>query len=284
MDVLSFLLLAFAPGIFWLWFFVRKDIYRPEPKRLLALTFFLGMVSTIPAGVVNAIFLDDSIVSGPAAAFTMGMLFVVGPVEETAKFLAVRLVAFRSLYFDEPGDGLVYSVAASLGFASLENFMYIINFGPEVMIGRAPLSTLAHAIFGSFWGYALGSQKQEDTRNSTPVFMGVATGAVVHGLFNVLVMTPQTLLAAVVLIVLGAWWTLRHLDWAQRVSPFRYKRNYPRILCLTCNQRINVLSRFCRFCGAPVMTSRADIYCSHCNTRNLSHTSFCTGCGDQLMR
>ncbi len=284
MDVLSFLLLAFAPGIFWLWFFVRKDIYRPEPKRLLALTFFLGMVSTIPAAIVESIFLDDSIVSGPAAAFTMGMLFVVGPVEETAKFLAVRLVAFRSLYFDEPGDGLVYSVAASLGFASLENFVYIINFGPEVMIGRAPLSTLAHVIFGSFWGYALGSQKQEDTRNSTSVFMGVATGAVVHGLFNVLAMKPQTLLAAVVLVVLGAWWTLRHLNWAQSVSPFRYKRNYPRILCLTCNQRINVLSRFCRFCGSPVMTARADIYCSHCNTRNLSHTSFCTGCGDQLMR
>lgn len=281
---MTFLLLAFAPGIFWLWFFVRKDVYRPEPKRLLAFTFFLGMVSTIPAGIVNSIFLDDPIGSGPSAALTMGMLFVVGPVEETAKFLAVRLVAFRSLYFDEPSDGLVYSTAASLGFASLENLVYIINFGPGVMIGRAPLSTLAHVIFGSFWGYALGSQKQEDTRNSTPVFMGVATGAVVHGLFNVLVMTPQTLLAGVILVVLGTWWTLRHLDWAQRVSPFRYKRNYPRILCLTCNQRINVLSRFCRFCGSPVMTSRAHIYCSHCNTRNLSHTSFCTGCGDQLMR
>ena len=283
MYFLTFLLLAFAPGIFWLWFFVRKDIYRPGPKRLLALTFFLGMVSTIPAGIMEYIFLDDSVMSGPAAALTMEMLFVVGPVEETAKFLAVRLVAFRSLYFDEPSDGLVYSVAASLGFASLENFLYVIEFGPEVMIVRAPLSTLAHVIFGSFWGYALGSQRQEDARNSTPVFMGVATGAVVHGLFNVLVFTNQTL-AAIVLVVLGAWWTLRHLEWAQKVSPFRYKRNYPRILCLTCNQRINILSRFCRFCGSTVTTSCAYIYCSHCNTRNRHDTSFCTSCGDQLMR
>ena len=285
MQILTFLLLAFAPGIFWLWFFVRKDIYRPEPKRLLALTFFLGMVSTIPAMIIEIIFLGDFdfITSGQAASMSMGMLFVVGPAEETAKFLAVWLVAFRSLYFDEPSDGLVYSVAASLGFASLENLVYIIEFGPDVMIARAPLSTLAHVIFGSFWGYALGSQRQEDTRNSTPVFMGVATGAVVHGLFNVLVLTSQ-MLAATVLVVLGAWWTLWHLDWAQRVSPFRYKRNYPRILCTACNQRINILSRFCRFCGAPKMTSCADIYCSHCNTRNLHDTSFCTGCGDQLMR
>ena len=123
-------------------------------------------------------------------------------------------------------------------------------------------------------------------RANGPAFlaMDAAAGAVVHGLFNVLVMTPQTLLAAVVLVVPGTWWTLRHLDWAQRVSPFRYKRNDPRILCLTCNERINILSHFCRFCGSPVMKSRADIYFSHCNTRNLHDTSFCTGCGDQLIR
>ena len=90
------------------------------------------------------------------AAAAMAMLFVVGPVEETSKFLAVRLGAFRSLYFDEPRDGLVYAVAASLGFASLENLVYILQFGPEVMVGRAPLSTLAHVIFRKLLGAGAG--------------------------------------------------------------------------------------------------------------------------------
>ena len=72
------------------------------------------------------------------------MLLVVGPVEEFSKFAVVRLKAYRSLYFDEPMDGLVYAAAASLGFASLENVLYVVDFGPEVMIVRAPVSTVAH--------------------------------------------------------------------------------------------------------------------------------------------
>ena len=80
MQLLTFPLLAIAPGIFWLWFFIRKDIYRPEPKRLIALTFFLGMVSTIPAGLIEAPFLDESVLSDSSlASVAMGMLFVVGP-------------------------------------------------------------------------------------------------------------------------------------------------------------------------------------------------------------
>ena len=72
-------------------------------------------------------------------------LFIVGPVEEFSKFLAVRLGAYRSLRFDEPGDGLVYA-AASLGFASIENLGCAWTFGPAVMIVRAPLSTAARTI------------------------------------------------------------------------------------------------------------------------------------------
>ena len=62
------------------------------------------------------------------------MLAIVGPVEETSKFLAIRLAVYRSLHFEEPMDGLVYGAAASLGFASLENLIYVLSYGPEVMI------------------------------------------------------------------------------------------------------------------------------------------------------
>ncbi len=152
------IVVAFAPGVFWLWYFARKSVYRPGPRRLLVLTFLLGMVATIPAGILNSVFVDEAVASEEAriASVAMAMLLVVGPVEETAKFLAVRFFAYRSLYFDEPTDGLLYSAAASLGFASLENLIYVLEFGPGVMILRAPLSTLAHVIFASVWGLALG--------------------------------------------------------------------------------------------------------------------------------
>ena len=100
MEAPAVLLLAFAPGVFWLWFFAKRDVYRPEPKRLIALTFCLGMAATVPAGVLNTLFLDDILLAGGAAdigSLAVGMLFVVGPVEETCKYLAVRLYAFSSL-------------------------------------------------------------------------------------------------------------------------------------------------------------------------------------------
>lgn len=278
-------LLAFAPGLFWLWFFIRKDVYRPEPRRMLAATFLLGMAATIPAGIIEIVFLDDDILDETAslASVASGMLFVVGPAEEFCKFLAVRLRAYRSLYFDEPGDGLVYSAAASLGFASLENVLYIQMYGPGVMLLRAPLSTVAHVVFGSFWGYALGRQVQAGGRGRWETPAGIAAGAVVHGLFNVAVFTFQP--AAVVLVALGVAWTLGRFGWAQRVSPFRYRRNYPKIACGFCRRRISVVSRYCRFCGAPVPArGGGTVYCSYCEHGNRPDAGYCARCGDRLLR
>ena len=285
MEAPAVLLLAFAPGVFWLWFFAKRDVYRPEPKRLIALTFCLGMAATVPAGVLNTLFLDDILLAGGAAnigSLAVGMLFVVGPVEETCKYLAVRLYAFRSLYFDEPSDGLVYAAAASLGFASLENLLYIQAFGPEVMIVRAPLSTAAHVIFGSVWGEALGRQAQGRSSGSAALAAALAGAAAVHGLFNVAVTVYP--LAGVAIVALGLWWVLRRYRWARRISPFRLRRNYPQTACRACGQRISAASRYCRYCGAAVGAPAGPLWCSYCGQANRSGAAFCTGCGDRLER
>ena len=299
--MLSYALLAFSPGVFWLWFFVRGRSYRPKPRRLLAAAFFFGMLSTIPAGILNELFIDDDVVIGTAdvAATAMAMLFVVGPVEECSKFLAVRLGPYRSLYFDEPRDGLVYAVGASLGFASLENLLYIWMYGPEVMLARAPISTLAHVIFGSFWGYALGMQAQQSPEQSPQqtqgrrwgkgfwVLAGLAVAAVVHGVFNILALTLPVagVLLVLLLVALGLWWILNRLRWAQRVSPFRFRRNYPQVECPGCGRRIFITSRFCQACGRPLSTLRLTaLICSNCGNPERPDADYCTRCGDRLLR
>ena len=283
MTFAAFAILAFAPGAFWLWFFLKRNTYRPESKRLIASTFFLGMLSTIPAGIIHSVLLDESLLDGDfsdVVSVAVAMLFVVGPAEETSKFLAVRLHAFRSLYFDEPVKGLVYSAAASLGFASLENLLYILQFGPEVMIVRAPLSTVAHVIFGAFWGYGLGKQAQGGSGGAVVVLAGVACAAVVHGLFNVTVLVFP--IAAVGIVAGGLWWVLSRYGWARSVSPFRYRRNYPRFMCPICGAHISVASRYCNSCGLPAGRPSGQLYCSHCGHANRSDAGFCTMCGDQL--
>ena len=288
--LLGYALLALAPGLFWLWFFVRGRTYRPKPRRLLAIAFALGMLSTLPAAALEFAFLDGVEIDSGAglAAAALAMLFVVGPVEETSKFLAVRLGPFRSLYFDEPRDGLVYAVAASLGFASLENLVYILQYGPEVMVGRAPLSTLVHVIFGSFWGLALGMQVQRDRRGrGWWVVGGLAVAAVVHGVFNILVLTQSSasVLLLLFVVAVGLVWTLSRFRWAQRVSPFRLRRNYPRAVCPDCGQLNSVTSGYCQWCGRGAPAANTfQLVCSHCVSPVRPDAGYCTRCGDMLLR
>jgi RsiW-degrading membrane proteinase PrsW (M82 family) len=283
LAIIGFVLIAFTPGLFWLWFFLRQDIYRPEPRTLIALTFVLGCMATIPASIIEAIFRGDVDLDEGASLSTVAatMLLVVGPVEEVCKFAVVRLKPYRSRYFDEPMDGLVYAAAASLGFASLENLFYVAKFGPEVMIGRAPLSTVAHLVFGSIWGYALGVHHASAHNRTGLVVISLGVASIVHATFNVTVFTLP--LAAVALVIGGGVWAFGRFKWGQRNSPFRYRRNYPEVLCLSCDRLIRVTSRFCRFCGVGIESGPARLFCGHCRKENLPNAGYCTGCGDRLL-
>ena len=264
------------------------DRLRPEPRGLIALTFLLGCVSTIPAGIGNFVLgigemgnRELDLTPVPAAMF-----LVSGAVEEVSKFGAVRLGAYRSLYFDEPVDGLVYAAAASLGFASLENLLYVLIYGPEVMLVRAPLSTVAHLVFGSIWGYALGRHYVSRSKLRPQLVGSLALAAGVHGLFNTLISSVSLpgMLGAILLVALGGCWAGRAFRRGQQNSPFRYRRNYPRVECPKCGALVIGFSRFCNSCGVSLSAARGAVICSHCGRRNQPEAAFCTACGDQLLR
>lgn len=274
--------LALAPGLFWLWFFVRKNDYRPEPRRLLAATFVWGMLAVLPAALIETPLLGDLLDNPdlPLRIAAAQFLFVVGPVEEGCKFLAVRLHAYRSRYFEEPMDGLVYAAAASLGFASAENFFYVLTFGPEVMIARAPLSTLAHLVFGCIWGYALGAGIRR-TGGAAFALAGLAVAAGLHGAFNAAVFGPYPL-AGIGLVVLGAFWTMSRFNWARRISPFRLRRNYPFVTCRQCQALVRVTRASCLRCGSPAARGHGPLICGNCKAVNRPAAAFCVQCGDRF--
>jgi RsiW-degrading membrane proteinase PrsW (M82 family) len=284
LTVQGLILIAFTPGLFWLWFFLRLDRYRPEPKRLIALTFLLGCLSTIPAGIVNASFGIGALLDSDPDLITVaaGMLLVVGPIEELSKFVVVRLVPYRSLYFDEPMDGLVYGATASLGFASLENLFYVLEFGPGVMLVRAPISTLAHLVFGSIWGYALGQHHSSGGNRQWLVAGTLALAATVHALFNVAVFTFP--LASLALVAVGGVWAFNSFRRGQQTSPFRFKRNYPQVECRSCGELVGVLNQFCTSCGMPVLSTASELICGRCHNRNRPDADYCTSCGGRLLR
>jgi RsiW-degrading membrane proteinase PrsW (M82 family) len=168
--------LALAPALFWLWFFMRRD-RQPEPAWLLARTFAWGALMVIPAGLLEA---------GVASAFgTVVMFALVGIIEEGAKLIAASSV-LNNKEFDEPVDGLIYATAAALGFATLENALYMLEGGAALILVRGPISTLGHILFAGAWGYALSLRRFAGRR--FVVRRALLLAAALHTAFNFLLL------------------------------------------------------------------------------------------------
>ncbi len=130
---------------------------------------------------------------------------LVAPMRETMK-VAACWGAFRSRYFDEPYDGVVYASSASLGFATLDNALLLRGHPELVWIARTLLALPAHVFFACLWGWALGRAKQLRTPNAYfPVLFAVAVFG--HGLYTHFVYgrgPGAMLVAAPLLLAMGA--------------------------------------------------------------------------------
>lgn len=181
------LLIAVSPSIFLLWFFRHKDRYEHEPIRFMAKVFILGILSIIPAAVIEFF---ASLVFRPENGVIASALFfftIVGPVEEFVKFGAVRLRAYNNKEFDEPMDGIVLGVSAALGFATVENIGYVFSAPtPEsqLLTGlvRAFLSVPAHSFWGAITGFYLGQAKF--LKRPRLALVGLGAAALLHGAFD----------------------------------------------------------------------------------------------------
>lgn len=149
--------LAVAPGIFWLWYFLQRDRLRPEPRYLVRLVFFVGGGSAFIAGLLEVGMSAATGLSLEArTAPPLAAAAAIGLIEEGVKFLVILTIVYRHREFNEVLDGIIYAVAASLGFATVENLFYVLSGGVGVGVARALLSVPGHAFFGAVMGYYLG--------------------------------------------------------------------------------------------------------------------------------
>jgi len=205
-DPLLLLPLAVAPGIFWMFYFYLKDRFEPEPPALVGSTFLLGGLAVIPVALLEHLSLY--LVPMFLLAIAIGPL-----IEELAKFLVVRWFAYGDPEFDESMDGIIYAVAAALGFATLENVLYVatsafmsLPLGLGVAAVRAILSVPAHAVISLSWGAALGWAKfMPPWQGRLLVLAGFLLAVILHGVFNFMVMESFTFLILVLLLVPIAW-------------------------------------------------------------------------------
>ncbi|MCL7416619.1 MAG: PrsW family intramembrane metalloprotease, partial [Halalkalicoccus sp.] len=176
----------------------RSDVTTGEPLSLLVATFLLAVLFAMFAAIVNS-FLQPAFGSLPSLiGLPLFFFLVVGPVEETVKLLAVRLFAYRDPRFNAVIDGAVYGAAAGLGFATIENAIYITRgleagLGGIEVVGAAggtaatrALAGPGHVLYSSIAGYYLGLAKFNRENAGPIVIKGVLIAAFFHGLYNTL--------------------------------------------------------------------------------------------------
>lgn len=160
--MLILLLAAVVPAMYLLRKVYKMDRIEKEPGRLLVKLLFWGAVSGAPAAVVESLLqglLNQYVTAGTLLYNLLSGFVVAALVEEGFKFFFLYKVTFRSSAFNYRFDGVVYAVFMSMGFAILENILYVFQGGLGVAASRALLALPLHAACGVYMGIAYGQQK-----------------------------------------------------------------------------------------------------------------------------
>jgi len=179
-----------TPALFWLWFWLRENREKPEPKGLLTICFILGMIAVIFVLPIER-FLQLNIQSNEWQIISWAS------VEELIKFLAVMIILFRTSNVRNPIDWPIYLITVALGFAALENILFLIK--PltlnESTVGlltsqlRFLGSTLLHAVSSGIVGISLGlSFFITGWKRKWYLFIGIFLAIALHSTFNFFIM------------------------------------------------------------------------------------------------
>jgi RsiW-degrading membrane proteinase PrsW (M82 family) len=186
--ILVGVVLALVPAIVWLVFFYLQDVREPEPKHLVLSVFILGALIGQAAGIplVEQVFRTQDWFGTSPLFHILGAILITGFVETFLVYAAVRYTVYNSPEFDERVDGIVYTTAAALGYATVVNINYVVQSGGvDLAAGvlRIAETALAMAAFGGLLGFFLGRCKFEDE----PIWWmpaGLLLVSILDGLFT----------------------------------------------------------------------------------------------------
>ncbi len=219
---------CFAPSLAFLGYFYIRDEYEREPLHLVLAVYGGGML----AGPLSLLLFDliertnfyadlTDIDLVPDFKKLIYAVFAIALIEELSKFLVFWwFVDRKHVDFDEPVDGVVYAAAAALGFATIENWYFMIEFD-EAVWARAITLPFNHVLFSSFWGVAAGLAYYEN-RGPRLLIKGLALGIVFHGLYDYILFSEEVsnLYVGPLVVVLWLWVSVSIRQLLNR-SPYR---------------------------------------------------------------
>ncbi|MBL0154922.1 MAG: PrsW family intramembrane metalloprotease [Chitinophagaceae bacterium] len=185
---MQYIALAITPGIVISLYIFYKDSYNREPVLNLVVSFILGALSIIPVFFIERK-AGHSFIDGSVMGVALFSFIIVALTEEAMKFIVVRTYAWNLKSFDEPLDGIVYTVMVGMGFATVENIMYVLAYadygrGFEIGLKRMFLSVPAHATFAVVMGYFMGKARLARKHKLKFQLAGLLTAVFFHGTYD----------------------------------------------------------------------------------------------------
>lgn len=186
-----FLISSITPVIIFMFLIYYKDSIK-EPLGLLMKCFFGGFLSVIlTLIIVRFIYpIGDGLSSAFARSF-FDAFFQAGFPEELSKLIILYWIVWKHKDFDQHFDGIIYAVFVSMGFALIENLMYVYKGGLSVALVRAVLAVPGHGFFGVTMGYYFSLAKFH-TGPKKNEFMAkcLLVPTILHGLYDFALMYP----------------------------------------------------------------------------------------------
>ncbi len=185
---MAVLLASVAPVLIILFYIYFRDKYDKEPLGLLLKALLMGIVIIVPVIFIERMLMNLMPQLSKVAAAAYHAFVVAGSTEELFKFLALYLLVWKSPSFDEKFDGIVYAVFVSLGFAGVENVLYVMDGGMQTALTRALTAVPAHAIFGITMGYYLGIAHMYKELQGPYLARALLVPILLHGIYDFILM------------------------------------------------------------------------------------------------
>ena len=206
MLINNLLFISLAPVLIIAFYIYNRDRYEKEPFSVLLKALFAGVLIVLPAVLIEKL-LASLYPGAEGLAYAGYTAFVVaGFTEEGLKFLAFWIFFWKNKNFNEKFDGIVYAVYIALGFAAIENILYVFSGGVGVGIIRALTAVPAHALFGIVMGYYFGLARFTSRHWTMLLILGFVLPYTFHGLYNFLLMSNSPVLLTVFIPVFIYFW------------------------------------------------------------------------------
>ena len=222
----NLLFISLAPVLIIGFYIYSRDKYEKEPLSILLKALFAGVLIVLPAVIIER-FLSIPGERMEGLGYSSYTAFIVaGFTEEGLKFLAFYFFFLGNKNFNEKFDGIVYSVFIALGFAGIENILYVFTGGYGVGIIRALTAVPAHALFGIAMGYYFGIARFRSDNRSAFIFLAFFLPFLFHGLYNFLLMSNSPVLLLVFIPLFIYFWIsgFKKMSILSDASYFRFSR------------------------------------------------------------